>query len=36
MNGFAGNRVGLMKSCWRSMRRRDDIVMMEGSCEREV
>lgn len=26
MNGFAWIRVGLTKSCWRSMRRREDIV----------
>ena len=32
-NSFAGIRVGLRKSCWRSMRRREDIVMKEGSRE---
>lgn len=36
MKGFAEIRVGLRKSCWRSMRRREDIVLMEGSRDREA
>ena len=34
MNVLAGTRFGPMKTCCRSMRRREDILMREEICQR--